>query len=83
MKHINEEINVWEEVDFSQPGMDLTHLADKLMEDIETSLKRRLIQATIRLRAEEGSDEEEGSDQEAMPDLDQAQLDELMKTVDD
>lgn len=33
---------------------------------------------------EEGSDEEEGSDQEAMPDLDQAQLDELMKkTVDD
>eukprot|EP00434_Breviolum_minutum_P036501 symbB.v1.2.032343.t1/scaffold3774.1/size50569/3 len=179
-KHINEEINVWEEVDFSQPGMDLTHLADKLKEDIETNLKRRLIQATIRLRAkidvscstyegidavkaalqegfkaskedcevkinlvahplfvltcvcrdkqtglatlddaierikvsiesqkgefdirskpevmgqeekqeessdEEGSDEEEGSDQEAMPDLDQAQLDELMKkTVDD
>lgn len=51
MKHINEEINVWEEVDFSQPGMDLTHLADKLKEDIETNLKRRLIQATIRLRA--------------------------------
>ena len=50
-KHINEEINVWEEVDFSQPGMDLTHLADKLKEDIETNLKRRLIQATIRLRA--------------------------------
>ena len=50
-KHINEEINVWEEIDFSQPGMDLTDKADKLKEDIETNLKRRLIQATIRLRA--------------------------------
>lgn len=50
-KHINEEINLWEEIDFSQPGDDLTHLADKIKEDIETNLKRRLIQQTVRLRA--------------------------------
>ena len=50
-KHINEEINIWDEVDFTQPGDDLSHLADKLKEEIETNLKRRLIQATIRLRA--------------------------------
>ncbi|CAJ1428053.1 unnamed protein product [Effrenium voratum] len=50
-KHINEEINIWEEVDFSQPGVDLSHLADKIKEDIETNLRRRLLQATIRLRA--------------------------------
>eukprot|EP00931_Biecheleriopsis_adriatica_P059877 TRINITY_DN358_c0_g2_i1.p1 TRINITY_DN358_c0_g2~~TRINITY_DN358_c0_g2_i1.p1 ORF type:complete len:355 (-),score=107.60 TRINITY_DN358_c0_g2_i1:51-962(-) len=50
-KHITEELNVWQEIDFSQPGMDLTHLADKIKEDIELNLKRRLIQQTVRLRA--------------------------------
>eukprot|EP00931_Biecheleriopsis_adriatica_P059876 TRINITY_DN358_c0_g1_i1.p1 TRINITY_DN358_c0_g1~~TRINITY_DN358_c0_g1_i1.p1 ORF type:complete len:352 (-),score=114.98 TRINITY_DN358_c0_g1_i1:86-1090(-) len=50
-KHINEEINLWDEMDFSQPGMDLSHLADKIKEDIEVNLKRRLIQQTVRLRA--------------------------------
>jgi translation initiation factor 2 subunit 1 len=50
-KHINQEINLWDEIDFSQPGMDLSHLADKIKEDIEVNLKRRLIQASIRLRA--------------------------------
>jgi len=50
-QHINEEINLWDEIDFSQPGMDLSHLAEKIKEDIETNLKRRLIQQTIRLRA--------------------------------
>jgi len=50
-RHINEEINVWPELDFSQPGMDLTHLQDKIKEDIETNLRRRLVQAMVRLRA--------------------------------
>eukprot|EP00931_Biecheleriopsis_adriatica_P059878 TRINITY_DN358_c0_g3_i1.p1 TRINITY_DN358_c0_g3~~TRINITY_DN358_c0_g3_i1.p1 ORF type:complete len:333 (-),score=119.31 TRINITY_DN358_c0_g3_i1:168-1166(-) len=50
-KHINQELNLWEEIDFSQPGMDLSHLADKIKEDIEVNLKRRLIQQTVRLRA--------------------------------
>jgi len=50
-QHINEEINLWDEIDFSQPGMDLSHLADKIKEEIELNLKRRLIQQTIRLRA--------------------------------
>eukprot|EP00930_Biecheleria_cincta_P079601 TRINITY_DN674_c0_g1_i1.p1 TRINITY_DN674_c0_g1~~TRINITY_DN674_c0_g1_i1.p1 ORF type:complete len:334 (-),score=107.37 TRINITY_DN674_c0_g1_i1:209-1210(-) len=50
-QHINEEINLWAEIDFSQPGMDLSHLADKIKEEIELNLRRRLIQQTIRLRA--------------------------------
>eukprot|EP00930_Biecheleria_cincta_P079602 TRINITY_DN674_c0_g1_i2.p1 TRINITY_DN674_c0_g1~~TRINITY_DN674_c0_g1_i2.p1 ORF type:complete len:334 (-),score=107.65 TRINITY_DN674_c0_g1_i2:76-1077(-) len=50
-QHINEEINLWDEIDFSQPGMDLSHLADKIKEEIELNLRRRLIQQTIRLRA--------------------------------
>jgi len=50
-QHINEEINLWDEIDWSQPGMDLSHLADKIKEEIEINLKRRLIQQTIRLRA--------------------------------
>jgi len=50
-QHINEEINLWEEIDFSKPGMDLSHLADKIKEEIEMNLRRRLIQQTIRLRA--------------------------------
>ncbi|CAK0900142.1 unnamed protein product [Prorocentrum cordatum] len=50
-KHINEEINLWDEIDFSQPGRDLTDIAEKLKEDIETNLRRRLIQQQLRLRA--------------------------------
>jgi translation initiation factor 2 subunit 1 len=42
-RHINEEINIWEELDFSQPGMDLSHLADKIKADIESDLRRKLI----------------------------------------
>jgi len=49
--HTTEEINVWDSVDFSQPGMDLSHLADKLKEEIETHMKRRLITAVLRLQA--------------------------------
>jgi translation initiation factor 2 subunit 1 len=50
-KHINEEINMWDEIDFSQPGQDLTDVAEKLKEDIEVNLRRRLIQQQLRLRA--------------------------------
>lgn len=50
-KHINEEINVWDELDFSQPGEDLTHLAEKIKEDIDIHLRRRLVQQIMRLRA--------------------------------
>merc|ERR1711920_347474 len=50
-KHINEEISLWDEIDFSQPGQDLTDMAEKLKEDIETNLRRRLIQQQLRLRA--------------------------------
>eukprot|EP00933_Yihiella_yeosuensis_P075973 TRINITY_DN8554_c1_g5_i1.p1 TRINITY_DN8554_c1_g5~~TRINITY_DN8554_c1_g5_i1.p1 ORF type:complete len:329 (-),score=116.22 TRINITY_DN8554_c1_g5_i1:137-1123(-) len=50
-KHINGEINVWEQLDFSSPGQDLSHLADKIKEDIEINLRRRLVQQTIRMRA--------------------------------
>lgn len=50
-KHINGEINLWNELDFSKPGQDISHLADKIKADIELNLKRRLVQQTIRLRA--------------------------------
>jgi len=50
-KHINEEINLWDEIDFSQPGQDLSDQAEKLKEDIEVNLRRRLIQQQLRLRA--------------------------------
>jgi len=50
-KHINEELNMWDDIDFSQPGQDLTHLQDKLKADIETDLTRRLIAQALRMRA--------------------------------
>jgi len=50
-KHINQELDLWKELDFSQPGQDLSSLADKIKEDIELNLRRRLIQQTVRLRA--------------------------------
>merc|ERR1712032_240822 len=50
-KHINEEIDIWKEIDFSSPGEDLSEIADKLKEDIEMNLKRRLVQQQMRLRA--------------------------------
>lgn len=50
-KHVAGEINIWEEIDWSSPGQDLTDLADKLKADIEIHLQRRLIQAQVRLQA--------------------------------
>merc|ERR1712228_627824 len=50
-KHGNEEINMWDEIDWSEPGEDLSDRAEKLKEDIELNLRRRLIQQSLRLRA--------------------------------
>lgn len=50
-KHVNEELNVWDEIDFSQPGQDLTDQKEKIKEEIEVNLRRKLIQQMIRLRA--------------------------------
>jgi len=50
-KHINEEANIWSELDFSQPGEDLSGKMVKLKEDIETDLKRRLITQALKMRA--------------------------------
>lgn len=50
-KHINEEVNVWDHVDWTQPGEDLSEKAEKLKEDIETMMKRRLILQELRMRA--------------------------------
>jgi len=50
-KHINEEVNLWDEIDFSQPGMDLTHLAEQIKENIEADLRRKLMQHMLRMRA--------------------------------
>merc|ERR1712032_214784 len=50
-KHVSEEVNLWDELDFGQPGRDLSEMADKLKEDIEVNLRRRLIQQMLRIRA--------------------------------
>jgi translation initiation factor 2 subunit 1 len=50
-KHINEELNIWDEIDFSQPGEDISDKAEKLKEDIEAGLRRRLIAQALRMRA--------------------------------
>jgi translation initiation factor 2 subunit 1 len=50
-KHVNEEINVWSELDFSQPGEDISDKAEALKADIEIYLRRRLIAQALRLRA--------------------------------
>jgi len=49
-RHINNDINLWEEIDFSQPGKDLTRKADKLRAGIDLHAKRRLLPQIIRLR---------------------------------
>merc|ERR1712194_344887 len=57
-KHVLEEpddkgqkYNIWEDVDFSKPGLDLSQKAEKIKEDIETHMKRRLITSLMRLQA--------------------------------
>eukprot|EP00932_Pfiesteria_piscicida_P005511 SRR837773.1542.p1 GENE.SRR837773.1542~~SRR837773.1542.p1 ORF type:complete len:314 (-),score=174.45 SRR837773.1542:144-953(-) len=50
-KHVNGEIDAWKEVDFSQPGQDLSGMQEKLKTDIETVLTRRLMSAQVRLQA--------------------------------
>lgn len=50
-KHINEELKMWEEIDFSQPGEDLSDKAEKIKADIELDLRRRLIAQALRMRA--------------------------------
>lgn len=50
-KHINGEINVWDEIKFDEPGDDLTAKADKIKEDIELDLRRKLITQMLRMRA--------------------------------
>jgi len=50
-KHVNEEVNIWDQLDFSQPGKDLSDKAEQLKSDIEISLRRRLITHALRMRA--------------------------------
>lgn len=50
-KHTMQVINIWDELDFSQPGVDLSDKAEAIKEDIETHMKRRLVTSTLRLQA--------------------------------
>eukprot|EP00419_Tripos_fusus_P052751 CAMPEP_0172805136 /NCGR_PEP_ID=MMETSP1075-20121228/5607_1 /TAXON_ID=2916 /ORGANISM="Ceratium fusus, Strain PA161109" /LENGTH=346 /DNA_ID=CAMNT_0013643813 /DNA_START=26 /DNA_END=1066 /DNA_ORIENTATION=- len=49
-RHINNDINLWDEIDFSQPGQDLTQKAEKLRAEIDLHARRRLLPQTIQLR---------------------------------
>merc|ERR1740121_790344 len=48
-KHADGELNIWDELDFTKPGTDISHLADKIKEDIDTHMKRRLLVSTVRV----------------------------------
>lgn len=63
-RHIEGEMNIWEDVDFSQPGKDISHLAEEMKKDIEMHMKRRLAVSTMRLMAkcEVSTHEYEGID---------------------
>merc|ERR1712217_791108 len=50
-RHIQGDINIWDEIDFSIGEMDLSDRADKLKEDIETHMRRRLSTSQLRLQA--------------------------------
>lgn len=50
-KHINEEINIWDSLDFTQPGKDISHLAPQIKSEIEQHMRRRLTAGVIRLQA--------------------------------
>lgn len=50
-KHVNGELDIWKDLDFSGPGQDLSHVQDKLKNDIETVLQRRLMASSVRLQA--------------------------------
>merc|ERR1711920_1165607 len=50
-RHIQGDINIWDEIDFSIGEVDLSDRADKLKEDIETHMRRRLITSQLRLQA--------------------------------
>merc|ERR1712061_276631 len=43
--------DIWEEIDFSGGMVDLSDRAEKLKEDIETHMRRRLITSQLRLQA--------------------------------
>merc|ERR1711920_901225 len=44
-------MGVWEEVDFTQPGQDISAKKDDIIKEIETHMKRRLITSVMRLQA--------------------------------
>jgi len=50
-QHIDGERSVWDELDFSRPGKDLSAIGKELKQDIETHLRRRLQGDMLRLRA--------------------------------
>jgi translation initiation factor 2 subunit 1 len=50
-RHTEGEMNIWEDVDFTKPGKDISAMADKIKEEIEMHMKRRLVVSTVRLMA--------------------------------
>jgi translation initiation factor 2 subunit 1 len=63
-KHLDGELNVWDDVDFASPGRDLSSLADAIKADIEVHMKRRMAVSAVRLmtKCEVSCHEYEGID---------------------
>jgi len=50
-RHINGDLNLWNELKFDGPGDDLTEKAEKIKEDIEFDLRRKLVTQMLRMKA--------------------------------
>jgi len=50
-RHVEEEINIWNDIDWKGEGLDLSDKAEEIKADIELHMKRRLIASTFRLMA--------------------------------
>jgi len=50
-KHVNGEQDVWKDVNWKEPGEDLSGMQEKLKADIELVLQRRLMASVVRLQA--------------------------------
>lgn len=50
-KHVTGEINIWDDIDWTKPGKDLSDLGGQLKDDIESHMRRRLETNVMKLQA--------------------------------
>merc|ERR1740129_309956 len=50
-RHLDKEIDIWEDVDFTKPGKDISEFADAIKKDVESNMQRKLVVSTVKLMA--------------------------------